>query len=76
MLGDVPVDTAIRYAPESEPETDSLLAALVKAEQLSESEYHNMSIAATTWAHSSDWSSVSRQTIEVYASILETANGE
>ena len=76
MLGDVPVDTAIRYAPESEPETDSLLAALVKAEQLSESEYHDMSAAATTWAHSSDWSSVSRQTIDVYASVLGTANGE
>jgi glycosyltransferase involved in cell wall biosynthesis len=74
MLRDIPVATAIRYASESEPATDSLLAALVSAEHLSDSVYHDMSAAATTWAHSSDWSSVSRQTIEVYASVLESAN--
>lgn len=70
MLRDVPKATAIRYTPESESDTDSLLTALLSAEHLSDAEYNDMSAAASTWAHSSDWSSAARQTIEVYTSLL------
>ncbi len=70
MLRDVPNDTAIRYSPKDETETDSLLAALTKAENLSSEEYGAMSLAASTWAHSNDWSSVARQMTEVYERVL------
>lgn len=70
MLRDVPVDTALRYTPETRFETDSLLAALDRAEHLSAAEYDEMSIAASTWARSNDWSSAARHTTEMYKSIL------
>jgi hypothetical protein len=70
MLRHVPKATTIRYTSESESDTDSLFAALVSAEHLSDAEYHDMSAAASTWAHSSDWWSAARQTKEVFTSIL------
>jgi len=74
MLRDVPTDTAIRYAPINETETDSLLAALATAEHLSVAEYGAMSLAASTWAHSNDWSSVARQMTDVYKRVLGASN--
>ncbi|MCU1364345.1 MAG: hypothetical protein JWM55_2173 [Acidimicrobiaceae bacterium] len=74
MLRDVPADTAIRYIPANETETDSLLAALNRAEDLSQAEYDAMSLAASTWAHSNDWSSVARQMTDVYKAVLGISN--
>lgn len=73
MLRDVPSASAIRYEQESDPAIDSLVEALLIAENLPDAEYRAMSAAATSWARGSDWSTVARKTIEVYTSILEDA---
>jgi glycosyltransferase involved in cell wall biosynthesis len=74
MLSDVPLETAIRYQFETGLKTDSLLEALEQAEQLSPETYQQKSAAASTWAHSNDWASSARQTIEMYQTILETSS--
>lgn len=61
-LRDIPSGTAIRF----EQGADSLLAALIRAEDLSAMEYRDMSEAALSWATRSDWESISRETIEAY----------
>jgi glycosyltransferase involved in cell wall biosynthesis len=61
-LADVPSAAAIRF----EPGVESLVAALQRAEHLSESEHRDMSTAGLAWAHRSDWSDVARETIEAY----------
>jgi len=61
-LHDIPSDTAIRF----EPGMDSLVAALQRANDLSEKECRDMSAAALAWASRSDWASIARETIETY----------
>jgi glycosyltransferase involved in cell wall biosynthesis len=70
MLRDVPSDTAIRYTPKDDVETDALLAALQEAEHLSDADYREMSAAASTWAHSNDWTSVAQLMTNVYKTVL------
>ena len=74
MLRDVPADTAIRYTPTGDTETDSLRAALTTAEHLSVAEYGAMSQAASTWAHGNDWSSVAQKMTNVYKTVLGIPN--
>jgi glycosyltransferase involved in cell wall biosynthesis len=61
-LRDIPNDTAIRI----EPGVDSLVAALQRAEDLSETEYRDMSAAGLAWATRADWANVARETIDTY----------
>lgn len=72
MLRDIPESAAIRYTPTNEVETDSLLSALDQVERLSTEEYLKMCTAASEWAHRNDWSSVARQTTEVYKLVLSS----
>jgi glycosyltransferase involved in cell wall biosynthesis len=61
-LRDIPNDTAIRF----EPGVDRLVVALQQAENLSETEYRDMSTAGLAWASRADWKSIARETIETY----------
>jgi glycosyltransferase involved in cell wall biosynthesis len=74
MLGDVPAETSIRYLPGNGSESDSLTTALHMAERLSSGDYDAMSSAASAWAHSCDWSTVARRTVDVYESVLGISN--
>jgi glycosyltransferase involved in cell wall biosynthesis len=61
-LRDIPDDTAVRF----EPGLDSLVAALQRAEGLSEREYSELSTAALRWSVRADWADIARDTIEAY----------
>ncbi len=64
FLDDIPTDTAIRFDDDS----DALLVAILRAEQLPEVEYSKMRQAALEWATGVSWADISRRTIEVYES--------
>jgi glycosyltransferase involved in cell wall biosynthesis len=64
-LTDIPGNAAIRF----EPEMDSLVSAIQRAEHLSEAEYSNMSTAGLAWATRFDWATVARETIETYKEV-------
>ncbi len=64
-LRDIPSDAVIRY----EPGAGSLVAALQRAELLSEAEYLDMSAAGLAWATRFDWANVARETIETYKEV-------
>lgn len=74
LLSDIPEETAIRYVPEGGTATDSLTAALVRAEHLSDDAYEAMSLAASAWAHRRDWSILAQGMVEIYESILGVSN--
>ncbi len=61
-LRDIPNDVAIRF----EPGEETLLAALLRAEHLSTTEYNNMSASALSWATRIDWADAARETIRTY----------
>jgi glycosyltransferase involved in cell wall biosynthesis len=65
-LDDIPRGTAIRFRLDGEHDVQPLVAALIRAEQLSPHVYRDMSDAALGWASKNDWSTIARQTIEVY----------
>jgi glycosyltransferase involved in cell wall biosynthesis len=71
LLSDVPADTAIRYLPQGDELTDSLVAALESVDHLAGVDYDAMSSAATAWAHNCDWSTIAQRTVEVYESTLK-----
>ena len=61
-LRDIPSDAAVRF----EPGLETLVSALERAEQLSESEYGVMSTAGLAWATRVDWANIARETVETY----------
>jgi glycosyltransferase involved in cell wall biosynthesis len=61
-LADIPGAAAIRFLPG----TDSLIAALQRAERMSESEYRAMGGAGLAWAHRFDWPEIAHETVETY----------
>jgi len=61
-LADLPNASAIRVRQD----VQSLRLALQDAEQLSVSEYREMSAAGFAWAHRLSWAEVTRETIETY----------
>jgi glycosyltransferase involved in cell wall biosynthesis len=61
-LRDIPDDTAIRF----EPEIDSLVATLQRAESLSPEQLRAMSTAGLAWATRYDWTNVARETIDAF----------
>jgi glycosyltransferase involved in cell wall biosynthesis len=61
-LQDIPIETAIRF----EPGEESLVAALIRAEKLSATEYRDMSAAALAWATKIDWADAAQETIGTY----------
>ena len=61
-LEDIPSTTAIRF----EPGEESLAEALTRIENLSATEYRDMSAAALAWATTIDWKDAARETIGVY----------
>jgi len=71
-LRDIPESTAIRF----EPGIDSLVAALLKAECLSEAEYRDMSTAALAWSARADWKDIAAETIQAYETAWSAMNGE
>jgi glycosyltransferase involved in cell wall biosynthesis len=64
-LSDIPNETAIRFAPSLE----SLVKALVQAENLSETQYRNMSDAGLAWSTNSNWADIALTTVETYKAI-------
>ena len=74
LLSDVPSATAIRYTPKNDVEIDTLLEALERTERLSDSEFRDMSSAASNWARGTKWSSLSHEMVEIYESILPDAS--
>jgi glycosyltransferase involved in cell wall biosynthesis len=71
-LRDIPDSTTIRF----EPGINSLVAALLRAEQLSESEYVDMSAAALAWSARSDWRSIAGETIQAYEAAWSAKSNE
>jgi glycosyltransferase involved in cell wall biosynthesis len=69
-LSDIPGNTAIRF----ESGIDSLVAALQRAEHLSESEYSDMSTAALAWSTRTEWKSIAGETIRAYESAWSGKN--
>lgn len=65
-LSDIPESAAIRF----EASLDSLVGALRRAEQLSSTEYQEMSSAAFAWSNKADWVDVADATIEAYVEAL------
>lgn len=61
-LGDIPEDAAIRF----ESGVENLVAALLRAEGLSENQYDEMSAAALAWSVSSDWTEIAHATVQTY----------
>lgn len=69
VLSDIPGDTAIRV----DAGIDSLVAALQRAERLTEAEYRDMSEASLAWATRTDWTTIARETIETYESACNSS---
>ena len=62
VLRDIPDDTAIRF----DGTLGSLVSALERIEGLSEPEYRKMSASAQAWSTRLDWTTIARETVEVY----------
>jgi glycosyltransferase involved in cell wall biosynthesis len=61
-LSDIPDDSAIRI----EPNVESLVTGLLRAEGLSAHQYREMSAAGLAWSARTDWSDIARATVETY----------
>lgn len=61
-LRDIPAEVAIRF----EPDVDSLVTALLRAEGLDEAQYRRMSEAGLAWSKRFAWTDIALATIEVY----------
>jgi glycosyltransferase involved in cell wall biosynthesis len=61
-LSDIPADAAIRF----EPGADNLVAALVRAEGLTEAQYRDMSMAAFACSTSASWPEIAHDTVQTY----------
>jgi glycosyltransferase involved in cell wall biosynthesis len=70
VLGDIPREGAMRFTSGQGQDVDRLVEALNRAEQLTESQYRDMSIAALSWARRNDWETIARETVEVYQEAL------
>ena len=62
VLRDIPDDTAIRF----DGTLGSLVSALERIEGLSDPEYRKMSASAQAWSTRLDWTTIARETVEVY----------
>ncbi len=69
-LSDIPASGAIRFSPSVGQEVGPLVAALRRAEELTNSEYDGMSAAALAWATRNDWPTVAHETAVVYRQAL------
>ena len=64
-LSDIPSASAIRFRNA----VDSLVEALLRAENLSESEYRSMANAGLVWATRIDWEEIAQATVKAYRRI-------
>jgi glycosyltransferase involved in cell wall biosynthesis len=65
-LVDIPSSATIRF----EPGVESLVAALLQAEHLSERQYRDMSEAGLAWSKSSEWTDIATATVATYHAAL------
>jgi glycosyltransferase involved in cell wall biosynthesis len=65
LLGDIPNASAIRF----QHSVESLVEALLQAENLSEMKYQEMSDAGLAWSMRSSWEDIALATVEAYRGI-------
>ena len=76
VLEDIPSDGALRFESIQKQGVESLVAVLRRVEQLTESEFRDMSSAAFSWATKNDWKSIARDTVDVYREALHGPRSE
>ena len=68
-LRDVPQNTAIRFEPIVNQDVGPIIEALCQVENLSKTQYSDMSAAALTWATRFEWADAARATIATYRDV-------